>query len=166
MKYIKLLFFSAVILLLAITGVTLLLPSHVRVSRAVNLYAGTDSVMKQVGDLSRWKNWYPGFDTLELKEVVTTGGRITGAMVKNIQLRVVTDTDSLVTVEMKKGEQPVFNNWKLIRYAHSDSLTVQNYMDFDFKWYPWERFSGLLVDRSYGQIMEEGLKRLKEQVQK
>jgi len=166
MKYIKLLFFSAVFLLLAITGVTLLLPSHVRVSRAVNLYAGADSVMHLVSDLSEWKNWYPGFDTLELKNTVTTGGRITSATVKNIQLRVTTATDSLVTVEMKKGEQPVFNNWKLIRYAHSDSLTLQNYMDFDFKWYPWERFSGLLVDRSYGQLMEAGLKHLNEQMHK
>jgi len=166
MKYIKLLFFSAVFLLLAITGVTLLLPSHVRVSRAVNLYAGADSVMHLVSDLSEWKNWYPGFDTLELKNTVTTGGRITSARVKNIQLRVTTATDSLVTVEMKKGEQPVFNNWKLIRYAHSDSLTLQNYMDFDFKWYPWERFSGLLVDRSYGQLMEAGLKHLNEQMHK
>lgn len=162
MKYIKLLFFSAIILLLALTGVTLLLPSHVRVSRAINLYAGADSVLREVGDLSRWKSWYPGFDTLELKEVTVTGGRVTKATVKNIQLQVTVSTDSLVTVQMKKGVQPVLNNWRLIRYTHSDSLTLQNYMDFDFKWYPWERFSGLLVDRSYGQLMEDGLKRLKE----
>ncbi|WP_018625832.1 SRPBCC family protein [Niabella aurantiaca] len=164
MKYIKLLFFSAIILLLAVTGVTLLLPSHVRVSRAINLYAGADSVLSEVGDLSRWKNWYPGFDTLQLKDVTVAGGRVTRATVKNIQLEVTTSADSLVTVQMKKGVQPVLNSWRLIRYAHSDSLTLQNYMDFNFKWYPWERFSGLLVDRSYGQIMEEGLKKLKENV--
>ncbi|SDC36885.1 SRPBCC family protein [Niabella drilacis] len=165
MKYIKLLFFSGVVLLLVLTGVTLLLPSHVRVSRAVNLNAGADSVLNLVSDLSKWERWYPGFDTLELKAAVTENGRIVKASVKNVQLQVTTDTDSLVTVEMKKGAQPVFNNWKLIRYAHSDSLTLQNYMDFDFKWYPWERFAGLLVDRSYGQLMEAGLKRLKEQMQ-
>ncbi|MGJ7033091.1 SRPBCC family protein [Niabella hirudinis] len=166
MKYIKLLIFSTVILLLAVTGVTLLLPSHVRVSRAVNLHAGADSVLHLVGDLSQWKRWYPGFDTLVLEATVRTGGRVTGATVKNVQLQIIAYSDSLVTVAMKKGEQPVLNNWKLIRYAHSDSLTIQNYMDFDFKWYPWERFSGLLVDGSYGQLMEAGLRRLKEQMQK
>ncbi|WP_300598854.1 SRPBCC family protein [Niabella sp.] len=166
MKYIKLLIFSAVILLLTITGVTLLLPSHVRVSRAVNLYAGNDSVLNQVSDLAKWKNWYPGFDTLELKDAVVENGRVIRASVKNIQLQVINTTDSLVTVQMKKGTQPVRNSWKLIRYAHSDSLTLQNYMEFDFKWYPWERFSGLLLDGSYGRIMEQGLRQLKEQMHK
>ncbi|MCF3111901.1 SRPBCC family protein [Niabella sp. CC-SYL272] len=166
MKYIKLLIFSVAILLLAITGVTLLLPSHVRVSRAVNLYAGDDAVLNQVSDLAKWKNWYPGFDTLELKDTVVVNGSVTGATVKNVQLRVINRTDSLVTVLMKKGEQPVRNSWKLIRYAHSDSLTLQNYMEFDFKWYPWERFSGLLLDGSYGRIMEQGLRQLKEQAHK
>lgn len=166
MKYLKLLVFSAVILLLAISGVTLLLPSHVRVSRAVNLYAGDDSVLNQVGDLAKWKNWYPGFDTLELKDTEIANGRVVRAMVKNVQLEVTNRTDSLVTVQMKKGAQPVRNTWKLIRYAHSDSLTLQNYMEFDFKWYPWERFSGLLVDGSYGRIMEQGLRQLKEQAHK
>ncbi len=166
MKYIKLFIFSAVVLLLAITGVTLLLPSHVRVSRAVNLYAGNDSVLNQVKDLAQWKNWYPGFDTLELKDAVVDNGRVISASVKNVQLRVINSSDSLVTVQMKKGEQPVRNSWKLIRYAHSDSLTLQNYMEFDFKWYPWERFSGLLLDGSYGRIMEQGLRQLKEQAHK
>ncbi|MCD2425696.1 SRPBCC family protein [Niabella pedocola] len=166
MKYIKLFIFSAVVLLLAITGVTLLLPSHVRVSRAVNLYAGNDSVLNQVKDLAQWKNWYPGFDTLELKDAVVANGRVISASVKNVQLWVINSSDSLVTVQMKKGEQPVRNSWKLIRYAHSDSLTLQNYMEFDFKWYPWERFSGLLLDGSYGRIMEQGLRQLKEQAHK
>lgn len=165
MRYIRFFVFSAIALLVVITGVTLLLPSHVRVSRAANLYAGADSVLREVSDLSKWKNWYPGFDSLELTAAEIRDGRVVKATVKNIQLQVTVATDTLVTVLMKKGEQPVSNNWKLIRYAHSDSLTVQNYMDFDFKWYPWERFSGLLLDRSYGRVMEDGLKRLKEQAQ-
>ena len=162
MKYIRLLLISILVLAVCIAGVTLLLPSNVKVSRAANLYIGSDSVLTNISDLSKWKNWYPGFDTLELTGTESRNGKVISALVKNVRLRIITDTDSLVTVEMKKGVQPVYNNWRLIRYAASDSLTLQNYMDFHFKWYPWERFSGLLLDRSYGATMEKGLRNLKE----
>ncbi|ANH80145.1 hypothetical protein A8C56_03330 [Niabella ginsenosidivorans] len=161
MKYIRLLLISIVALAFCMCGVTLLLPSNVKVSRAINLYAGSDAVLNNISDLSKWKNWYPGFDSLELTNTESRNGKMITAEVKGVRLRIITDNDSLVTVEMKKGARPVYNNWRLIRYTASDSLTLQNYMDFHFKWYPWERFSGLLLDRSYGATMEQGLKNLK-----
>lgn len=161
MRYIKFFVLSGVFLLLCITAVTLLLPSSMRVSRATNLYAGSGGVLKNVSDLSLWKNWYPGFDTLSLEQTELVDGRVVKATVKNIRLHVVTATDSLVTVEMYKGQSPVYNNWKLIRYQNLDSLTLQNYIDFKFGWLPWDRFSGLLTDQSYGHLMETGLKNLR-----
>ncbi|MBO9620716.1 MAG: SRPBCC family protein [Niabella sp.] len=161
MKYVRLLIISVVAFLLVISVVTALLPSQVKVSRAANLNTGADSVLNYINDLSRWKYWYPGFDTLQLENTGTQNGKIVKATVKNIQLRIITANDSLVTVEMKKGAQPVYSSWRLIHYSYSDSVTIQNYMDFHFKWYPWERFAGLVLDRSYGPLMEQGLKNLK-----
>ena len=42
-----------------------------------------------------------------------------------------------------------------------DSLTVQFYFDFHFKWYPWEKFTSLLYESQLGPVMEESLTDLK-----
>jgi hypothetical protein len=34
-------------------------------------------------------------------------------------------------------------------------------MDFRLRWYPWEKFSSLLFEKSYGLTMEKGLNNIK-----
>jgi hypothetical protein len=34
-------------------------------------------------------------------------------------------------------------------------------MDFHLRWYPWEKFGSLLLEKSYGTKMEMGLMSLK-----
>jgi hypothetical protein len=38
-------------------------------------------------------------------------------------------------------------------------------MNFYFDWYPWERFSSLLLENKFGTVMEQGLKQLEQQAQ-
>jgi len=39
-------------------------------------------------------------------------------------------------------------------------------MDFHLKWYPWEKFSSMLLENRYGPMMEQGLAKLKKVVEK
>jgi hypothetical protein len=43
--------------------------------------------------------------------------------------------------------------------------TVQWYMNFQFDWYPWERFSSLLLENKFGLLMEQGLQKLQQEAQ-
>lgn len=160
-KVFRLMVISALVFFLLLTGISVFVPSHVRISRATNLAPGTEGILQQVADLGQWKNWHPLFDHLTYKNVEMDKGRIVSASTDSVSVTIVNSNDSLVAVEMQRGKRTVYATWKLIRYATSDSLTLQNYMDFKFKWYPWDKFSSLLLEPSFGPVMEKGLIRLK-----
>jgi hypothetical protein len=64
---------------------------------------------------------------------------------------------------MKKDEgRPVLNGFKFIKHAQGDSVTLQWFMDFRLRWYPWEKFRSLFYENIYGVQMEQGLGNLKE----
>jgi hypothetical protein len=70
-------------------------------------------------------------------------------------------TAQFITKKMK----PVATGWKTISYPNNDSVTVQWYMDFHLRWYPWEKFGSLLLEKSHGARMEQGLTNLKKLIQ-
>ena len=160
MKYVKLLLISAVIFFLIVTGISLVIPSHVRISRAANIAPGNDTVLAQICDLNNWRNWHPQLENVLLKDTVSANGKLIQANANGVHLSVLKCTQNQVIVEMKKGERPLVNNWVLIKHGANDSLTLQNYIDFHFNWYPWEKFSSLMLEGSYGPVMEQGLRKL------
>lgn len=161
MRYLKLLLLCIGALFIVMLGLSLLIPSHLKVSRAINLGSEQDSVLNKINDLSQWSNWYPGMGNVELNQKKMVNGKVIAATASGISLKILKSNDSLVMIQIQKGAKPVKIFWNLIRYNNTDSLTLQNYMEFDLKWYPWEKLSGLLFDKTYGPVMEEGLKNLK-----
>ena len=169
MKVIKLALISFIFLFTVVWLISLLIPSRVRISRAVNMYANRDSVMAGIKDPSRWKTWYPGLDSAK---PLLVDGKLKGMIVdeKSRGQMVYLSLDSIkpdeVTVRfVGNNMKPVINTWTTISYSYSDSLTLQWYMDFNLRWYPWEKFASLLLDKSYGPQMEKGLTKLKNNVQ-
>lgn len=165
MKYVRLLVISFLVLFLCITGISLFIPSHVRISRALNITAANDSVMAQVKDASKWKNWYPGLDTAQLLYVT---GQVKGVILdasdisKPVTIIIDKTGANEVTAQFTpKKMKPVINGWSTIPYPGGDSLNLQWYMDFQLRWYPWEKFASLLLEKSYGPKMEQGLSRIK-----
>jgi hypothetical protein len=58
--------------------------------------------------------------------------------------------------------RPIISGFKIIRHQQGDSATLQWYMDFELRWYPWEKFRSLFYENIYGLQMEQGLLNLKE----
>lgn len=165
MNIIKLGLISFIILFLVVTGISLFIPSHVRISRAINMKAGKEAVMGQLNDPVKWKNWYPGMDSAHIyyENGVAKGVSVTG---KSTAALVITSTgNDEVIAEFRTDRRPVINGWKIIAHPGSDSLTVQWYMDTHLRWYPWEKFASLLFEKSYGPRMEQGLGTLKKIMQ-
>ena len=81
-----------------------------------------------------------------------------------IQLK-ETKADERIFVMLTKGKKPVINGWKFIKNSGSDSATLQWYIDFNLRWYPWEKFASLLFEKSYGVQMELGLSNIKKIVE-
>lgn len=121
--------------------------------------------MSQIADASKWKGWYPGADTSALLFVY---GEIKGIVNGNRQGLIITAiNDSAVLTRntgpnSKRGE----SGWNIFPGRIPNSFTVQWYMDFHLRWYPWEKFSSLLLEKRYGAMMEQGLTNLKAELEK
>ncbi|MEI9946010.1 MAG: SRPBCC family protein [Chitinophagaceae bacterium] len=158
MKYVRLLIISFIVLFLLVTAISLFFPSHVHISRAVQVQANKDSILDLINNAANWKQWFPGADSAE---VVLEDGKIKGIQTANSALVITNVSDSSVLAEnrgpaSKKGGM----GWNVIA-ADNGSVTVQWFADFYLKWYPWEKFTSLLLDKSYGPRMERGLANLK-----
>ena len=70
--------------------------------------------------------------------------------------------DSEVVMRLQQTGKPgVINGWKIYEHLQVDSLTLQWYMDFHLKWYPWKKFGSLFYENTYGAMMEKGLENIK-----
>jgi hypothetical protein len=125
---------------------SLLIPRHVRISRAVNIATNNQKAMQLISDTTQWTKWNPLFsDSVH-------------ANTKNISREIITSTDSIISINIQaKNSDPVLNTWELHRLASRDSAALQWYMDFHPKWYPWEKFKSLFYEKAYGTMMEQGL---------
>ena len=168
MRIIKLLLISAIALFGVMTALSLLFPSRLRLSRAVNVAVPREKVYAAIGDLRRWEEW-----NAFIRATPLTGKTFSSpASGKGAFLH----TDQLVLTLMTSAPDSVALDWRLSTGKHfeggynilqtgSDSITVQSWFDFHFRWYPWEKFSSLLLERSYGSKMEQGLTNLKKLLQ-
>jgi len=160
MGVIKLGFISFIVFALLITGFSLFIPSHIRISKAVDINVSKDLVMQQINDAANWKNWFPGGDTATsyMEE-----SKITGISIGGKQALVITEaTDSSVLAKnVGPGSKRGTSGWNIYEGRTPNTVTVQWYMDFHLRWYPWEKFSSLLLEKRYGPMMEQGLDKLK-----
>jgi Polyketide cyclase / dehydrase and lipid transport len=165
MQVIKLGLISVVVFALMITGISLFFPSHVRISKAIDINAPKDSVWAQISDAANWKNWYPGGDSLPQ---LIVDGKIKGIGADSMQaLQITMVTDTTVTASAidplaKKSE----SGWNIFSSNTPNTVTIQWYTDFHLRWYPWEKFSSLLLEKRYGPMMEQGLSNLKSFLEK
>lgn len=155
MRVLKLAFISIVFLFLVVTAISLLIPSHVRISKATNIQGEKDSIFALISDTSKWKLWHPAFI-------------INDATPKFPAVHVVEKlkNDSEIIMHLQQSGKPeVINGWKIYQHGAGDSLTLQWYMDFHLKWYPWRKFASLFYENTYGVMMEKGLENIKTIVQ-
>lgn len=79
--------------------------------------------MIQIKNISNWKNWYPGADSIRAT-IITA----------------VTDSTILASNNepgRKRGE----TSWNFYYTKELNTTVVQWNMDIYLRWYPWEKFS-------------------------
>ena len=139
-RVIKLGIISAVVFFVILYLMSLLIPSHVRISRAINIDGTREQIMPFVADTAKWRLWNElAIDSIEVKKLVS-------------------DTDQVSTSLHFKG-RTINSSFSL---AESANVTVvQWYFDFRLKWYPWEKFGSIIYDDRMGPAMEKSLAQLK-----
>lgn len=149
MRLIKLALLSFIFLFGIATAVSLLIPSRVRISKAINLRSVAPA-FALINDTSRWRQWHPAFMNDSLQQHFPITITRTAA------------SDSAIIMQLRQGDKPaIANGWLQHTYPGTDSVTLQWYMDFQLKWYPWQKFSSLFYENTYGVMMEQGLSNIK-----
>ena len=164
MRFIKLFLIGAVVLFLVVTVFSFIFPSHLRVSRAINIAAPREKVWREIEDLHTWDSWnqFISLSALTGKSFSSPSAGA-GAFLRTDQL-VVTIARSLpdsIRIDWDQVGGKHFKGGFNLMQLSSDSLTVQWYLDFRFRWYPWEKFGSMVYDQKLGPLMEGSLTGLK-----
>ncbi len=161
MRVIKLAILSFIFIFLLITLISLFIPGSIRISKATNIAADDRVVYTYVDELPDWKQWHPVLKNVPENEFVVLDD--SSVKVQGTSIRVVgRKNEEIITEMVTDNGRPIISVLKVIRHQEGDSSTLQWYMDFKLRWYPWEKFKSLFFENIYGFQMERGLENLKQ----
>lgn len=156
MRAVKLFVISIIVLLLLLVAFSSLLPSAVRISRAVDITVANEKLRATLIDLEQWEQWNEFIKVLTHKKVERK-------RISSKQLMVIITESNASTVSTRWVQQNGKSFPAVFNVINHDSVTtLQWYFDFTFKWYPWEKFSSIIYDKQLGPQMEQSLLNLKQ----
>lgn len=162
MRLVKLALISAVGLFVVIWLLSLLIPSHSIVSRAVTINAPIDSVRQQIRDMRHWEQWNALLKDSSLGKIKFQADVV---QANNMTITLLNANDTTIVTSWKRtGQEPVTGTFSL--NAVENATVLQWYFDFHLKWYPWEKFGSIVFDKELGPPMEASLDQLKKISQK
>jgi hypothetical protein len=169
-RVIKLFITVAAGMFIVMTLLSLLIPSTVSVSRTIIINNAVPAdIYTQVAKLENWKNWHPVVkDTaaLFLPETTNKDERDTYSIGYNGKISklvlVAADSGSVKFLLQFTGEIYIENEIKFIAIPLQQNVQVEWQALNTLKWYPWEKFYGIFVDKLTGPGYEAGLKGLKQ----
>lgn len=157
MNVIKLGLLSIIGLFVVVCFFSILMPSTVLVSRAIDINAPVDSIKFYVADLQQWVYWVKGMNSNAVKIESATN-----ADLGRQQLHITSITDS--TVLCNWDSQTASTQVSTIHFipATEKNLTIVHWQFVQkLRWYPWEKFGSFMNDKILGPMMEQNLQNLK-----
>jgi hypothetical protein len=162
MRFIKLALISVVVFFVLLTGIASLLPSHVRISRAVDINTQAVKIYPRAGDIKAWNSWNEFVRLYHNKQWEPNK-----LAADEITITIEQNTDTLVTAVWQQPSGTRFTSgYRIISYPQDSSrCSVQWYFDLHVRWYPWEKFQSIVYDQQLGPLMEKSLQNLKQQAE-
>lgn len=159
-------------LFIFITFLSLFIPSKLLVTRAVVINANAAKVYTQISDLQNWKHWQPVFriDSSAINFKTDPAGISNecewGSEGEKNKLVIIKKKENTVFVSLKRnGENDVLNSIKILPLADTSQVQTEWSVLIKLKWYPWEKFYGIFMEKLTGQGYEDALKSLKNYVE-
>ncbi len=159
-------------LFLFITLLSLFIPSKLMVTRAVVINAPADKVYNAVSNLQNWKYWQPVFINDSAKINFYTGANGVSdsctwySKGKKNTIQITKKTSQSVSATLKRtGENEVLNTISLLPLADSNQVQAEWNVLIKLKWYPWEKFYGIFIEKITGEGYEAALNSLKSYIE-
>ena len=159
-------------LFIFITILSLFIPSKLMVTRAVVINAPADKVFNEISNLQNWKHWQPVFINDSTKITFNTGADGISNYAEwdsKGRINVVEITGkkyNFLSASLKRaGENEVQNTISILPLQDSNRVQVEWNVLIKLKWYPWEKFYGIFIEKITGQGYEDALNSLKTYVE-
>ncbi|MFT3911244.1 MAG: hypothetical protein QM737_17620 [Ferruginibacter sp.] len=173
MRKLKAFVFVLTGLAIMITLVSLLMPSKVMTVRSVVVHADTGFIISEIRDLKKWKDWHPVFMNEHANIVTSDPSSGVNAFVTwnsngTLNKLLVTESSSnhIKASLIRKGENDVVNIISMNPVNDSTAVQVEWRVLTTLKWYPWEKFYGIMIDKFSGPGYELALNGLRELAEK
>ena len=163
MRLIKGFFIVLAGLFIFITILSLFIPSRLMITRAVVINAPADKVFNEISDLQNWKHWQPVFMNDSAKIKFTSGNSCEWeSKGKKNTVQITEKKGNAVSAILRRaGENEIKNNISILPLADSNQVQVEWNVLIKLKWYPWEKFYGIFIEKITGQGYEDALNSLK-----
>jgi hypothetical protein len=168
MKLFKGFFIVLAGLFIFITILSLFIPSKLMVTRAVVINATAGQVFSEISDLQHWKHWQPVFinDSAKIKFNTGADGHSHSCEwdskdKKNTMEITSKSNNSIAAVLKRSGENDVQNTISVLPLTDSNQVQVEWNVLIKLKWYPWEKFYGIFIEKITGHGYEDALNSLK-----
>jgi hypothetical protein len=161
MQIIKLAIISFVGLFALVTAISLLFPSTVIVSRAIDINASADSINTRINNFDEWKLWVEGMKDTSVIVYSSAKAKLGKTMV--VIDSVTTTKISSTWVATNGRVMQAFI--QIIPSTNQNIQTVHWQFQQHLHWYPWEKFASMMNDKILGTMMEKNLQHLKKLVE-
>lgn len=140
MRVIKLATISVIVIFVILLLISLMIPSTVRTSRAIDIQTPRNKIYPLLADTLNWSKWN------DLKT-------------DKIHISQLPSDSNLLKTEWTYGSRTIRSFYRLERLGNI--TVVQWYFEFPLKWYPWEKFGSITFEKQFGPPMEQSLINLK-----
>jgi len=174
MRFIKPLLIGLTGLSLVMIAISSLLPGEVMTSKWVMVHNETAPVLAEIRDLRKWPEWnglltgVNDFSVDQKPNLTDTGSTVSWTDQrggKNSLIVTENNEKGLVTT-MKMGDGRPIESGFSIEKRQADSVQVVWFIIEKLKWYPWEKFYGMMAGDMKGPLMQESLDKLKAKLEK
>lgn len=145
---------------------SLILPGEVMTSKWVKVPQHKDSVIRVISDLGTWQQWNGLLS--EAEDVIFDDSTLTwkypNGNENSIKLGAVQENGMEAFISLNKG-RPI-NSGFSVEKREADSVQVVWYIIEDLRWYPWEKFYGMMAADMKGPLMQQSLDQLKSYLNK
>jgi hypothetical protein len=160
-RFYKPLFIGMTGLILVMLAFSVILPSQVMTSKWVRVAQEKDEVIRVLSDLHTWKEWnslLTGAEGIKVYDTLLIW-RTPNGQENSIKLESVEANGVSTPVSLNQGKY--INSGFSVEKRAADSVQVVWYIIEELKWYPWEKFYGMMAADMKGPLMQQSLDQLK-----
>ena len=170
MQKIKSVVVGMMVLAVFLSAFTLLIPRHVTITRGIEIPVPRDSLQAYLEDLPAWPAWcsWMGKDSIVTRKFINAspGNEATVTWFPTAQpynknfISILQAIPGEVRLYYQFGGLlPASGGFTLTGNGGSTFLVWK--LEVKLRWYPWEKLSGIAMDKVWGTSMAQSLKHLK-----